>query len=150
METERSNKGKKKSKKELRYKSMNYHGCTEEQVERILALGLTPWQFENIKGNYYTRERGYAAHKEAVLKILEKRKAEGKPIPKPNENGSILDHESSLFFGVTGAIGALLFSGGWILSAGILGKMLSNITRDKRKNAEEYDKFKEEWKRRDK
>lgn len=134
----------------LQGKNLTKEDIEKERTERILALGLTPFQFDNIKGNYCILEKGSSTHTEAVLQAFEKMKAEGKPIPKPNENGSILDHESSLFFGITGAIGSLLFQGGGILSALFLGNMFGDITQYKRENKREYNKFVSEWRRRNK
>ena len=47
----------------------NYnYGLTPEQVKEVLELGLTPWQFENVRGRYI-------GNRAQVIEIFKKLKA---------------------------------------------------------------------------
>ncbi|MBQ3225492.1 MAG: hypothetical protein IJB48_00385 [Clostridia bacterium] len=89
---------------------MNNHGLTPEQAKEVLELGLTPWEFENLKGNYITNSRTANEHRQEVIEILKRRKAEGRPITKAHyESVGTTDNLTATFFWVAAMVVGTIF-----------------------------------------
>lgn len=125
---------------EKRFELMdNYnYGLTPEQVKEVLALGLTPWQFERVRGRYI-------GNRAQVIEIFKKLKAEGKPIPLPYEDHpNTMDNGTATFFWIAIILVSIIFKEMWLIWIFATIIYFWHITRHERENQKEFEAYQKE------
>lgn len=121
------------------------YGLTPEQVKEVLELGLTPKQFELVRGNYGINSRTAKEHRAEVIEIFKRRKAQGKPIPTPcYDHPNTMDNDSATFFWIAIMLIAIIFKERWIIWIFATAVYMLHMTRHERKNQKEFDEFKKQ------
>jgi hypothetical protein len=121
----------------------NYeYGLTPDQVEEVLKLGLTPWQFENVRTGYGSGNRA------EVIEIFKQRQANGLPIPKPRfEKYNSVNEESAILFYLAIMIIAIIFTERWLIWIFTTIVYVCYITRHDREDRKRYSKYIKERKK---